>query len=564
MRSYYYSLPSFFPSRVFSKFPVIGIKPAPGRPIHAVQGEISFNQTTASVSPKKIGRVFYLKEFCALIRNLSNNNRNHEALSALDLMLTKTHYFDSATSVLVIDGLSRLRMLGRAKALLKNLRSNGKVSDYFLYSLVIHCLVNVGRIEDADSFWNEVCGSDLSSDRRIDSSEFVIYLCKFGRDLEIERICDRVLMGGGALRFQSYIALIGALCRESKGHLAKAVLQEMKRKGLKPDNLTYLIMFQCFCRNGELSEADSILRKLVRRKYDMDICIYGSFIYGLCKSSKYREADKLFKRLIKVDDSGVSGNGSLKQGRRAIFQLNCKGAVPEIMAYEYYCRSLCDMGKLDEAETLLKEMMRKRTVPEGCVYRSFIKALFQAGRDEDAIRFFNAMKKKGFVRQEEIAGFIVMGLCEMDRVDDAWMIFYDIFVKGSVLVERSISNCLIGSYLKVRRLGEAERLFERMKEGSFGGLDASTYVVFVNGLCEQGELTNALLVFDEMLEKKIPVNGTIYEVILRGLCTCGRIEEAHMYLNKMIENGHLVSYSRWKVLLDSVFVGNENDLSLEF
>ncbi|XP_043700441.1 pentatricopeptide repeat-containing protein At1g62930, chloroplastic-like [Telopea speciosissima] len=552
-------------SRLFSRSSLSGS-------VSAAQATLSFNATHKEVNPdhypalitkKDTSRILYLKHFCSLVNKLSTNHRDYGALRALDSMLTKTHYLDSATSVLVIEGLSRLRKLGRAMAVLSNLRKSGKVSDYFLYSLVILCLVKEGRVGESDTVWNEVFGSELSWNRRIDASDFVIYLSKFGKSFELERISERVLMGGGALREQSYIALIGALCRENKTLLVKKVLQEMKNQGMRPDDLTYLIMFQSFCKKGDLVEADSVLRKLIRREYSMDICIYGSFIYGLCKSAKLREADKLFRKLIRKDHAGVSGVGNLKMGKRAIFQLDCHGAVPEIMAYECYCRSLCAVGRLDDAETLLKEMLKKRTVPQICVYKAFIKALFRAGRSEDAIRFFNVEKKRGFIAAEEIGASVVAELCEMGNVNDAWRIFNEFIVSSRFVPATSIVNCILSGYLKVGRLAEAESLFESIQKGSFTGLpDVSTYTVMVDGYCKQGNIIKALCIFEELLKNNLPLNGTLYEVIIRGLSVCGRVEEAHKYLNEMIDNSHLASYVEWKVLFDSTFGADGYGISL--
>ncbi|KAF8406105.1 hypothetical protein HHK36_008185 [Tetracentron sinense] len=538
---------------------------APARAFNPIQKVVCLDSNPSSVREKKIDHIRYMTDFCALIRNLSKNSRNYGALSDLDSMLAKTHYLDYATSVLVIDGLCLLRKLVRTKSVLSNLRKKGNGSDYFLYSLVIHCLIKEGRIEDVESVWNEVCGYELPSIRRIDASDFAIHLCKFGDVPQIESIFKRVLMGGGVLKQQSYIALIGALCRENEGLLAKEVLQEMKKKGVRPDNLTYLIMFQCFCRNGDLDEADSVLRKLFRRKCNMDICIYGSFIFGLCKMGKLREADKLFRKLIKGEPSRVSGVEILKEGRRAIFQLNCWGVIPEIMVYENYFRSLCSVGRLGEAEMLLKEMMGKKAVPEVCVYTTFIKALFRAGRAEDAIRFFKVERKKGLVPMEETARSIIMGLCEMGRYDDAWRIFDEIITNdGGFVPATNICNCFIRSYWKVGRLAEAMRLFEKMQDGRFRGPDVTTYMVMVNGLCNQGNVSKALCIFEEMQKNNISVNGALYEVIIKALCERGRLEEAHQYLNKMIENGHLVSYVKWKSLFESVFVRNAHGVSLGF
>ncbi|XXG50231.1 hypothetical protein AAC387_Pa02g4280 [Persea americana] len=532
------------------------------RAFRANSREVSSNLNPPSVSQEQIDHLSYTKDFCSLIHDFPKNNRNFRLLSVLDSMLSKTHFLDSATSVLVIEGLCRLKKLNRAKAVLLDLKRKGKVSDFFLYSLVFQCMVRDGRISDVELVWNEICGSESSV--RTDASDFVVYISKFGDGLEIESVCKRVLMDGGTLRQQSYVALIGALCRKDDCLLAVEVLQELKEKGFVLDDLTYIALFQSLCRNGKLSEADLILRNLVRRECSLDVCVYGSFMYGLCKSGKLKEAEKLFHRLIEKGHSVNGDSPRLKMGRRVIFQLNCRGKVPQIMVYETYCRSLCSAGKVDEAELLLKEMLWKKMAPEICVYRSFIKALFRAGRSDDAIRFFDVERKKGLVQAEEIAVAVIMGLCELGRVDDARELLNEMAKDGFVPTV-SVWNCVLVGYWKQRRVDEVMDLFERMDEGSCRKPDMwTTYTVMVNGFCEHKKVEQAISIYRKMIENKIPVNRAMYNAIIGQLCERGRTEEAHNYVNEMIETGHLTSYVGWKSLSDCINSSSRNNMSYGF
>ncbi|KAA8528371.1 hypothetical protein F0562_035726 [Nyssa sinensis] len=541
--------------------------PPPPSPSHQpLQKDTNTLQNHQSHTNNNADPLQYVKAFSNLTTTLSRNPRNFNALRTLDSILNQTESFDSSTLVFIIHCLSRLKKLGRAKTVLSYLKFTGKVSDYFLYSLVVDCLVKDGKIDDVETVWAEICGSESPSIPRIDISDYVIYVCKWDGVCEIKSISERILLGCRVLKKQSYIALIGALCRVNEGLLAKEIAREMYYKGLKVDDLTYFVMFQCFCKNGDLDEADLILRKLVRRRYHIDICcIHGSFTYALCKSGKLREANKLFHKLIKRDCSGGSTNVKfLKEGRRAIFQLNCDGVVPQMMAYEMYFRSLCSVGRLDKAEVLLKKMMKMRTVPQICVYGSFIKALFQVGRDEDAMKFFNVERKKGIIRVDEIARFIIMGLCEMGKVDDALRIFDEVVMTAGGVSCLSICNCILESYWRLGRVVEAESLFERLRNGSLGLPDVLTYTIMINGYCNQENVSKALRLFEEMLKSDIRVNGTLYVIIFQGLCSCRKLKEALKNLNDMIENGHLVSCMRWKVLFQSMFTGVEHGISLGF
>ncbi|KAL6012624.1 hypothetical protein ACLOJK_003113 [Asimina triloba] len=502
----------------------------------------------------------FLTDFASLIRGLSKDRRNLNLLSSLDSILGNTHLLDSSTAVYVVDGLCQLKKLTRAKDVLTHLKKRGNFPDFFLYSLVFHCLVKDGGFADVESVWADVCGSNFSG---FDASDFIIHVCRLGDGVEIENVCRRVLMGRWEPKQQCYVALVGTLCRTGACHLAIEVFQRIEEVGFELDDLTYIALFQALCRNGDLLEADLILQKLVCRKCKLDICIYGSFIYGLCKTGKFREAEKLFQRLIARRSSKPSPVLNLKARRRLIFQLDLQEAVPEVMAYEAYCRSLCSVGKVAEAELLLREMMRKRTVPEVCVFLSFIKALFRAGRADDAVRFYRVQRKKGLISTAGIVDAVIRGLCQLGRIDDALEILSVIENDGFV-PDVGIFNCILGCYWKEGRIDEAIALFKRMKDGKCGTPDVLTYTLAISGLCENGNVNEAVSIFQEMIEGNAQVSGAMYRAIIKGWSNCGRFEESHKYLNRMLEDGYLVSYIGWKLVFNSVWKGAAISVRIEF
>ncbi|KAJ0783164.1 putative tetratricopeptide-like helical domain superfamily [Helianthus annuus] len=458
-----------------------------------------FSASFSTVLPVPSPSLTFLQSLLNQIKHLSANPKHYPSLTTLDSLLTNTHMLNPATSLIIIDYLTQINKLSRAKTLISHLNSSG--------------------------------------------TTFV----------------GLIFMDGGSycLERQSYVALSAALCSLNEGILAKKVVNEMYDKGMVVDNWTYFSMFRCFCRNGDFDEADLALRKLVKNGFVVDICVYGSWIDGLCKYGKYREADKLFRKFLKRGSVKKFGEEKkvLKEGRRAIFQLNCEGVVPELMAYECYFRALCNAMKLDDAEVLLKKMISGRALPETCVYGSFIKALFRSGRDEDAMKFFKVQRKKGLVRVDEIVTYVIMGLCENGKSDDALRLFDEILTVNGFVNGSYVCNIILGGYWKHDGVSKAELFFERWRsnEVRYGKLDVTSYTIMCNGYCSGNDVRKAVMVFEEMLKRKMTVNGALYERVIRLLCDCGRANEAFRYFNDMIENGHLVFCKRWRTIFQSVF-----------
>eukprot|EP01018_Ginkgo_biloba_P014437 Gb_13319 [translate_table: standard] len=506
-------------------------------------------ENLTSVNP-----INYNKEFYSLVKELGLDRRNFKALKALDSMLEQIDALDSVTCIVIIDGLCKLNKLGRANMVLGQLRTKGTVPEGFLYDIVANCLVREGKLNDVETVWEEIgVGVGLGS---FDYVKFIRYLCGKGEVQEAIKMFRRVVEAGGVLDEQGYVAFIGGLCKEGDGYIAKEVIPMMKRDGFFPDMILYIALFQCFCRVGNMYEADIILRKMIRRNYDPDICVYASFISGLCKAGKLREANKLFKKLIKND--AVARVPSVKRGKRAIFQLNVSGAIPEVVAYGIFIRSLCSIGKFKEAGTLLKEMMQKGLSPDVCVFNSFIKGFCMAGKIDEARKFYKISCEKGLISLTDGTVSLIHGLCKADKSDEAMGLF-DGLVNDGFVPTASICNALITCHWKAGKTDMANKMFERMISGSCGRPDISTYNTMLEGLCNEGNVVEACSLFQSMKNTKLYVNEVSYSTVIRGLCNAGDFEAAHKLLNEMTETGNVFTFKGWRRLSSAIYEEKVSD-----
>lgn len=513
------------------------------------ENQIEVDPVVTQILPENLSEVNPLKysiEFCSFVNEVVLDRMNFKALKALDSMLEQVYSLDSATMIVVIDGLNKLNKLGRAKIVLAELRKRGSVPEGLLYDVVMNCVE--GKLFDIENAWRDI-GVGGTASGNFNYARFIRYLCGKGEMQEAVKVFRMVVEAGYPLDEQSYIAFIGGLCKAGEGDLAKEAVPLMKRGGYFPDMVTYIELFQCFCRMGNMYEADIILRKMIRRNYEADICVYPSFIGGLCRTGKLREANKLFQKLIKKD--AVVRVPFVKSSKRAIFQLNVSGAIPEFVAYATYIRSLCNVGKFKEAGALFKEMMQKGLQPDFCVLNSFIEGFFKSGKIDEARQFYNYINDRGLISCKESTVSLIHGLCEADRRDEA-LHLYDELIDDGFIPTASTCNALINCHWKAGKADIAKKIFERMLNRSRGRPDISTYNIMLNGLCNHGHVVVACFLFQLMRNTKVFVNEVSYNTVFRGLCSIGDLESAHKLLNEMIEIGYVFTFDGWKVLSEAM------------
>lgn len=82
---------------------------------------------------------------------------------------------DSFSSLILIDFLSRIKKLGRAKFVVLNLKIKWKVSGYFLYILVLDYLVKMVNL-----MMLRLCGQRFVGLHSLLIYLIMLYMCKFG------------------------------------------------------------------------------------------------------------------------------------------------------------------------------------------------------------------------------------------------------------------------------------------------------------------------------------------------------------------------------------------------
>ena len=53
-----------------------------------------------------------------------------------------------------------------------------------------------------------------------------------------------------------------------------------------------------------------------------------------------------------------------------------------------------------------------------------------------------------------------------------------------------------------------------------------TYAVLLNGLCKSGQLEEAMGLFQDMIDKKLPLNVVIYTILIEAMFEAGDLEAA--------------------------------------
>ncbi|KAL9275426.1 putative pentatricopeptide repeat-containing protein [Drosera capensis] len=161
--------------------------------------------------------------------------------------------------------------------------------------------------------------------------------------------------------------------REGREDEVKGVLKEMKRNGCRPDDGTYNALVTGFCKNEDFESALKVLGEMDKRKLKPYLTTCNTLLHGFCKGRMMNEAVDLFQDMPRL------------------------GCNPYEVAYRILLNGLLDDLKLEDAATLLDEMIFKGFHPTSGSISKLMDLLIQQGNAKMLSIVLNSLAKGNHV-----------------------------------------------------------------------------------------------------------------------------------------------------------------------
>ncbi|RVW42130.1 putative pentatricopeptide repeat-containing protein [Vitis vinifera] len=123
-------------------------------------------------------------------------------------------------------------------------------------------------------------------------------------------------------------------------------------------------------------------------------------------------------------------------------------------------------------------------------------------------------------------GYLIKGFCEVGDLIEAanvWDLMVDEgFRPGIDAVEK-----MMETLFNINRFDEAMKLFQAVRTTRFDELVLSTYSLVIDWMCKRGKVSQAYMVFEEMLKRGIQPDNKTMSSLIYGLLAKGRVREAN-------------------------------------
>ncbi|XP_065860559.1 putative pentatricopeptide repeat-containing protein At1g26500 [Euphorbia lathyris] len=181
----------------------------------------------------------------------------------------------------------------------------------------------------------------------------------------------------------------------------------------------------------------------------------------------------------------------------------------------------------------------------GCEYsverlNKVVESLCKGNKLVDEAKFLVLKLKESIQPNGVTYGLLIKGFCDVGNMIEASKIWNLMVDEGS---EPGIDvfEKMMETFFKRNEYDEALKVFHTMRVNRMGDLGLSTYRLVINWMCKKGKISQAKMVFDEMLERKIEADNITLGHLLYGLLSRGRVNESYRVMEG-IENPDISVY----------------------
>ncbi|OAY60961.1 pentatricopeptide repeat-containing protein At2g17670 [Manihot esculenta] len=290
-------------------------------------------------------------------------------------------------------------------------------------------------------------------------------------------------------------------------HMVKAL------PSFTPERSTYHILLSQSCRitASSLSPVHQILNLMVNNGFEPNQVTVDIAVRSLCSVGREDDAVELVK------------------------ELSLKHSKPDTYTYNFLVKCLCKCKALSTVYNFIDEMRSSFDIkPDLVTYTILIDNVCNSKNLREATRLVGILRECGFKPDCFVYNTIMKGYCVLSRGSEAIEVYKKMKEEG-VEPDLVTYNTLIFGLSKSGRVTEAKKYLKIMVESGLFP-DAVTYTSLMNGMCRKGDALGALGLLAEMEEKGCSPNSCTYNTLLHGLCK-GRLLEKGIELYLVMKEG---------------------------
>ncbi|KAJ0099990.1 hypothetical protein Patl1_20489 [Pistacia atlantica] len=478
-----------------------------------------------------------------------------------------------ATFSILIDGLCKSGKTQDALKLFDEMMQRGISPNRITYTIVI----SAKRYHEAYEWYRKMLEENVEPDVVL-YAVMIRGLSEAGKVKHAMKLMSEMSLRGVVPDTYCYNALIKGFCDMGLLDQARCLQLEILKRDTSPTTCTYTILICGMCRNGLVDDAQKIFNEMERAGCLPSVVTFNALIDGLCKAGELDKANLLFYKMeigrnpslfLRLSQGGnrVLDSASLKtmveqycesglilKAYKILTKLADSGNVPDIRTYNILINGFCKANNINGAFKLFKELQLKGLSPDSVTYGTLITGLQRVGREDDALKIFDGMIKKGCTPSLAVYRSLMSWSSRRSKVSLAFSLWLKYMREISGREHEPL-----GEIEEHFQKGEVEKAVRGLLEMDFKLNDFSLapYTIFLNGMCQAGQVEEALKIFVILEECKVIITPPSCVKLIHGLCKKGNLDQAIDIFLYTVTNGFILMPRICNYLLKSLLRSRE-------
>ncbi|KAL8262349.1 hypothetical protein R6Q59_026398 [Mikania micrantha] len=300
--------------------------------------------------------------------------------------------------------------------------------------------------------------------------------------------------------------MLRCLCQRSQVAAASALLNRMKGK-VQYDGETYNIVIRGWSKFGRVNEIQSVLKEMVEDGFDPDSSTFTYLLEGLGRNGLIDDAIKIFDNMT-------------QQKNAAIFNA---------MIFNFI-----SIGDIDGCLKYYDAMLRNNCEPNIDTYVPIISAFLKARRVADALELFDEMLGRDIMPTVGMITSFIESLSSYGPPHAAMMI-YKKAKDAKCTISVSAYKILLMRLSRFGKCGMLLKVWDEMEQSGHVS-DVQVYEYIINGLCNNGQLENAVVIMEDCLKKGFCPSRLICAKLNNKLFASKKVEMAYKLFLKVKKN----------------------------
>ncbi|KAK1567696.1 hypothetical protein Q3G72_015331 [Acer saccharum] len=284
--------------------------------------------------------------------------------------------------------------------------------------------------------------------------------------------------------------LFNALLKNNHYADVISLQKRLNSAGLVPDLFSLNILINCFSNTSRVCDGFVVFGAILRRGFNPSVVTFCSLIKACVEQA------------IPLLPFSCMNKGSMGIVNMVTFG---NGIPADAVTFTAFIHGLCCVGDSKEAKSFFIQMLNQGVQPTIVTFGVLLDELCKNRKIDEANRLYKLKIERGVQPNTHTYSILMDGYCLVGRICDA---------------EKFVSMA--------SRVGDARKLLDEMQSVNVTP-NSSIFTTFINGLCRNDCVLDALELFHTLENRKFQFTIEIFNCLIDGLSVLtamGRLREA--------------------------------------